>query len=73
MSHQKVSGNFPTAEPACKVQIEHDIAALLMAWEDACPEARRAFSEAHFALDGWPAAQPVSTDEAMDSARWTTK
>jgi hypothetical protein len=50
---------------ASKAQIEHDIAALLAAWESACPEARRAFAEACWSpLDGWPPAEEIGEAEA---------
>jgi hypothetical protein len=56
---------------ASKARIEHDIDELLAVWERAT--ARRAFAEAHFALDGWPRAEEISEAEAMDGAKWSRK
>jgi hypothetical protein len=53
---------------------DNDLERLLAAWKSATPEARRIFAEVHFAMDGWPSAQPIfSDDEAMDGAKSSRK
>jgi hypothetical protein len=49
-----------------------DLERLQAVWDGASPEAKRVFAETHFALDGWPTAQPIRDCDAY-SSKWGRK
>ena len=52
---------------------DRDLEALTALWNSATPEAKRAFAETHFAMDGWPSAVPIRECDAFYGARWSSR
>jgi hypothetical protein len=51
---------------------DDDLERLQALWDSATPEAKRVFAEVHFAMDGWPSAQPIRECDAY-SPRWSRR
>jgi hypothetical protein len=56
-----------------KSKTDSDLEKLLAVWKQATPEAKRVFGEVALCIDGWPAAAPITEEEAMDGSKWSRK